>query len=185
MRRLGVTTRRVVLITHIASAGTWLGIDVAMAVVIFTALATDDVGTRVFSLQALEVFTIWPLLVTGVICLLSGIVLGLGSKWGLLRYWWVVVKLALNLILSGLVVVALAPEVTRLAEQARRVAAGEVLPLDAGNLIYPPIVSPLALLIAMTLSVVKPWGRVRRPSVVRAQPVPGATGPGTGATRLT
>ena len=63
-----------------------------MAAVIFTVLTTDDLGTRVFGRQALEVFTIWPLLVTGVICLLSGIVLGLGSKRGLLRYRWVVVK---------------------------------------------------------------------------------------------
>jgi hypothetical protein len=42
------------------------------------------------------------------------------------------------------------------------------VPLDVGNLIYPPIVSPLALLIAMTLSVVKPWGRVRRQAPVSA-----------------
>ena len=58
-------------------------------------------------------------------------------------------------------VVALGPEVTRLTEQARRVAAGEPVPPDLHNLIYPPIVSPLALLIAMALSVVKPWGRIR------------------------
>ena len=158
-RRLGPVARRIALITHIASAGAWLGIDVAMAAVIFTVLTTDDLDVRVFGLRALEVFTIWPLLVSGVICLLSGIVLGLGSKWGVLRYWWVLTKLALNLVLTALVVVALAPEVTRLAEQARRISAGELVPLDLGNLIYPPIVSPLALLLAMTLSVVKPWGR--------------------------
>ena len=34
------------------------------------------------------------------------------------RYRWVLTKLVLNLVLTGLVVVALGPEVTRLAEQA-------------------------------------------------------------------
>lgn len=161
-RRLGPRTRRAVLITHIASAGTWLGLDVAMAVVVFTVLSTDDPATRVFGLQTLELITVWPLLVTGLVCLGSGIALGLGSKWGLVRYWWVAVKLGLNLLLTALVPVALAPEVTRLAQQAREAAAGNPVTFDLANMVYPPIVSPTLLLVAMTLSVVKPWGRIRR-----------------------
>jgi hypothetical protein len=30
-----------------------------------------------------------------------------------------------------------------------------------GDLIFPPIVFPTALLVAMALAVVKPWGRIR------------------------
>ncbi len=160
-RRLGTRTRRAVLITHIASAGAWFGIDVAMAVVIFTAMTATDPATRVLCLQALEIFTVWPLLVSGLLCLLSGIVLGLGSKWGVVRYWWVTVKLVLSLILIALVPIALRPEVTQLARQARQWVAGDPVTFDLSNLIYPPIVSPTLLLIAMTLSVVKPWGRIR------------------------
>ncbi len=161
-RRLGKRTRRAVLITHIASAGAWLGIDVAMAVVIFTAMATDDPATRTFCLQALEVFTVWPLLISGLVSLASGIVLGLGSRWGLIRYWWVAIKLALNLILTALVLVSLRFEVTQQAEQARQLLRGESVTFDLSNLIYPPIVSPTLLLVAMTLAVVKPWGLIRR-----------------------
>src|SRR5262245_18210730 len=94
--RLGVRTRRAVLITHIASAGGWLGIDVAMAVVIFTAMAAQHAATRAFCLQAQELISVWPLLIAGLVCLASGVVLGLGSKWGLVRYWWVATKLVLN-----------------------------------------------------------------------------------------
>ncbi len=166
-RRLGTGTRRAVLITHIASAGSWLGVDVAMAVVIVTVLTTDDPATRVFCLQALEVFTVWPLLACGLLCLASGIVLGVGSKWGLVRYWWVTDKLVLNLVLTALVPLALAPEVTRLAQQAREWTVGQPVTFDLSNLIYPPTVSPTFLLIAMTLSVVKPWGRIRRPQGLR------------------
>jgi uncharacterized membrane protein len=161
-RRLGTRTRRGVLITHIASAGTWLGIDVVMAVFIFTALFTDDAALKALCFRALELFAVWPLLVTGLVCLISGVVLGLGSKWGVVRYWWVATKLALNLVLTGLVLVALAPEVAERADQARQWLAGGPADLAIGDLIYPPLVSPAALLIAMTLSVVKPWGLVRR-----------------------
>jgi hypothetical protein len=160
--RLGTRTRRAVLVTHIASAGAWLGVDVAMAVLIVTAMTADEPTTLVFSLQALELVSIWPLLACGLLCLLSGIVLGLGSKWGLVRYWWVATKLALNLVLTGLVVVSLQSEVVEQAALARRLAAGEAVTFDLSNLIYPPTVSPTLLLVALTLSVVKPWGRIRR-----------------------
>ncbi len=32
-------------------------------------------------------FAVWPLIATGLVCLASGGVLGLGTKWGLIRYW--------------------------------------------------------------------------------------------------
>ncbi|WP_028921334.1 hypothetical protein [Pseudonocardia acaciae] len=161
-RRLGARTRRAVLIAHISSAGVWLGIDVVMAVFILTALFTDDPGLRALCYLALDRFAVWPLLVTGLVCLASGVVLGLGSKWGLVRYWWVAVKLGLNVVLTGLVLVALQGAVAGAAEQALRWLSGRPANLAVGDLIYPPIVSPTALMIAMALAVIKPWGRIRR-----------------------
>jgi hypothetical protein len=149
------------LVVHIASAGAWIGIDVVMGVVIFTALLADD-ATRALCYQALELFAGWPLVVTGLVCLASGIVLGLGTAYGLVRYWWVTVKLAINIVFVALVPVALRPEVLEMAEQGRRFAADLPATLAVGNLIYPPIVSPSGLLIAMILAVFKPWGLIRR-----------------------
>ena len=160
--RLGATTRKGILLVHIASAGAWLGVDVVMAVLIFTALARDDPATRALSYRALELVAVGPLLACGLVCLLSGILLGLSSRYGLVRYWWVVVKLVLNLVLTGLVLVALAPEVAAHADQARQFDAGLPVPLEVGQLIFPPIVSPAALLVALVLAVFKPWGRISR-----------------------
>jgi hypothetical protein len=160
--RLGAGARRAVLIVHIVSAGSWFGIDVVMAVVIATVMLTDDPLTAAAALRTLEIITVWPLLSAGLVCLLSGIVLGLGSRWGLVRYWWVAGKLGLNLVLTALVPLALLPEVTRLGGQARLALGGAPVSYDLSNLIYPPTVSPTLLLVAFTLSVVKPWGRIRR-----------------------
>jgi hypothetical protein len=160
--RLGARTRKSVLVLHIASAGAWLGIDVVMAVLISTALLTDDDRTKALSFRALELVAVWPLLTTGMVCLLTGVVLGLASRYGLVRYWWVAVKLVLNLLLSGLVLVALAPEVSQAAARARLFESGQQVALTVGDLIFPPIVSPTALLVAMVLAVFKPWGRIRR-----------------------
>src|SRR5215218_7759613 len=159
---LGVNTRKSVLLIHIASAGAWIGIDVVMAVLVFTALLSDDDRTKALSFRALELVAVGPLLATGLVCLLTGILLGLSSKYGLVRYWWVAVKLTLNLLLTALVLVALAPEVASAAERARQFEAGLPAPLGVGDLIFPPVVSPTALLLAFVLAVFKPWGRVRR-----------------------
>ena len=158
--RLGARMRKVVLVVHIASAGAWIGIDVVMGVLVFTALFGGD-ETRALCYRALELFAVWPLIATGLSCLASGVVLGLGTKWGLVRYWWVAVKLALNVLLVALVPVALRPEVIEKAEQGRRFVAGEAASLAVGDLIFPPIVSPTLLLVAFVLAVFKPWGRIR------------------------
>jgi uncharacterized membrane protein len=160
--RLGVNTRKGVLLVHIASAGAWLGIDVVMAVLVFTALRSDDDRTKALAFRALELVAVGPLLALGLLCLLTGILLGLSSRYGLVRYWWVATKLALNLLLTSLVLIALAPEVADAAERARQFDAGVPAPLGIGDLIFPPIVSPTALLVAFVLAVFKPWGRIRR-----------------------
>jgi hypothetical protein len=169
--RLGARTRKAVLIVHIVSAGAWIGIDVVMAVVIFTALLTDHDDTKVLCYRALELFAIWPLLTAGLVSLASGVLLGLGSKYGLVRYWWVATKLVLNLLLTGLVPVALRPAVADALARAHRFTAGEPVSLGVHDLIFPPIVSPTALLVAVTLAVFKPWGRTRgRPATRRGTP---------------
>jgi hypothetical protein len=160
--RLGGNTRKGVLLVHIASAGAWLGIDVVMAVLVFTALLSDDDRTKALAFRALELVAVGPLLALGMVSLLTGILLGLSSKYGLVRFWWVTVKLVLNLLLTSLVLVALAPEIADAAARARQFDAGVPAPLGIGDLIFPPIVSPTALLVAFVLAVFKPWGRIRR-----------------------
>ena len=160
--RLGARTRKGVLVVHIVSAGVWIGIDVVMAVLIFTALLANDDNTKALCFRALELFAVWSLLTAGLVCLASGVVLGLGTKYGLVRYWWVAIKLVLNILLTALVPIALQPEVSRAAEQGWRFTAGEPASLVVGNLIFPPIVSPSALLIAVVLAVFKPWGLIRK-----------------------
>jgi hypothetical protein len=170
--RLGTLTRKGFLVVHVASAGAWIGIDVVMADLVFTALLADDDSTKALCYRALELFAVWPLLTTGLVCLVSGVVLGIGTKWGLVRYWWVAIKLALNIVLTVLVLVALRPEVTEAAEQGRRFMAGEAASLAVSDLIYPPIVSPTLLLVVFVLAVFKPWCLIlrKRPTPQRGAP---------------
>jgi hypothetical protein len=160
--RLGRRARKIALITHIVAAGAWIGIDVVLGVLVFTALLTSDTGTEALCYRALELFAVWPLIVTGLATLVSGIVLGLGTRYGLVRYKWVFVKLVMNIVLVVLVVFLLRPGIADAAAYGEALETGRRLDLDISGLPFPPIVSGTALVIATVLSVVKPWGRLRR-----------------------
>jgi ABC-type transport system involved in cytochrome bd biosynthesis fused ATPase/permease subunit len=159
-----------VLLLHIVAGGTWFGLDVAMAVLVFTAISTDSDAVRAHtlqslqSLQSLQLITVWPMFSAAMLSLITGILLGLGSKYGLVRYWWVAIKLVLNLLLATLIVTALRGEVAKAADLGGQLALGAELDWNFTNMIYPPIVSPTALTIAFLLAVFKPWGRIRRRS---------------------
>lgn len=150
------------LVIHLASAWAWIGIDVVLAILVFTALLTDNAHTAALSYQALELFAIWPLFLTGLACLASGLTLGLGTKYGLARYWWVAVKLVINVVFVALVPLSLRPTVSEAAAYGRQLTAGEPVFFPVTELLFPPIVSLTGLLIAFLLAVYKPWGRIRK-----------------------
>ena len=159
--RLGRGTRRAVLTVHLVAAGAWIGIDVVLGVLVFTAMGTNSTRTEALCYQALELFAVWPLLTAGMVSLLSGIVLGLGTNYGLVKYWWVAVKLALNIVLTTLVLFALRLGIYDATRYGDALAAGQPTDASVDSLAFPPIVSGLALLAATILAVYKPWGRIR------------------------
>jgi len=160
--RLRGRTRKIVLILHILSVGTWVGVDVIVAVLVLTGWLSTDPSTRGLAYQALGTFVVWPMLISGLVSLATGVILGLGSKYGLVRYWWVAVKLVLNVVLCTLILVALQPGLGEITRYGRDLAAGTAAERDVSDLFFPPIVSLSALTFATILSVAKPWGRLRR-----------------------
>jgi predicted lysophospholipase L1 biosynthesis ABC-type transport system permease subunit len=93
--------------------------------------------------------------------------LGLGTKWGLFRYWWVLVKLVLNLLLCTLIVVVLQPGMDEVAAYGEDLVTGSPPSDDVARLFFPPAVSLTCLVLATVLAVFKPWGRVRRTTTVK------------------
>ncbi|TDC13317.1 hypothetical protein [Actinomadura bangladeshensis] len=161
---LGRRWRKTTLIVHIVSAGAWIGIDVIVAVLVLTGRFGTSDDVRGLAYRALATFVVWPMLASALICLVTGVVLGLGTRWGLVRYWWVAVKLVLNLILCTLILVALQPGMDEVNEYGRTFSAGGPEPAFISNLFFPPAVSLTTLTFATVLAVTKPWGRIGRRS---------------------
>ncbi|MFI6297506.1 hypothetical protein ACIBEJ_38340 [Nonomuraea sp. NPDC050790] len=160
--RLGTRTRKVVLVGHIVSVSAWIGIDLALGVLVLTATITADTATAATAFQAAHLIAVWPMLTASLLSLATGVTLALGTKYGLIRYWWVAVKLAINLAMTTLIYLSLRPGLYAAAEHGRRLAAGDPATQPPEQLIYPIFVAPSLLLAAVVLSVFKPWGRTSR-----------------------
>ncbi|TML88092.1 MAG: hypothetical protein E6G06_16750 [Actinobacteria bacterium] len=146
--RLSRRARNVALTAHILSAAGWFGVAVLVAAAAFTAGSTHDSAFAHALYHAIG-DSIWVSVPMGLIALATGVLLGVGTKWGLLRHWWVVAKLGINLavVATDLIVVR------AVAESALASGAGS-RPLYDG-----PIAHCVVLGIATVLSVFKPGGR--------------------------
>lgn len=161
-RKLGGRARKAVLFVHVLSAAAWLGIDLALGILAVTALSTSDADTAGIAVRAIDMFAIWPMFGASVVCMISGAVLGVGSRYGLVRYWWVAIKLVMNVGMSLLIAFSLRPGVAEAARMGERMMAGDPTAAIPSGLIHPVVVAPTLLLFAYILSVFKPWGRIRR-----------------------
>jgi hypothetical protein len=160
-RPLSRQWRRAVLAVHIIAGGTWIGIDVIVAVLVLTGRFSGDVAVRSLAFRSLAAFAVWPMLTAGLVSLASGVALGRGTRWGLVRYWWVAVKLALNVVLCALILLVLQPGMSEVGQYGQDLLAGHPDPGRVSTLFFPPAVSLTALALATVLAVFKPWGRTR------------------------
>jgi hypothetical protein len=152
--------RQAVLVAHIVSAVGWIGVDLALLPLVITGLTTDDGVTAAAAYRAIAILVPVTVPFLSVLIVGTGLVLGLGTKWGLVRYWWVTVKLATAVLLTVLVFVALLPGVMAL-EVTDATTGDEVRAAfdDPAMFLYPPVVSGMMLTAAVVLSVVKPGRR--------------------------
>lgn len=162
-------TRRAVLALHLLTAVGWMGLDLALGVLALTGWVTDDGATAAgaYAAVAIVVPVVVPALALGMLA--TGVLLGLGTKWGVLQWTWVAAKLAIGVLLNVLVLVLLLPMALGLpaglegsADQVRA-AVGDA----SRALVFPPLVSFVLLAVALVLSLWKPGGRT--PWARRAQ----------------
>lgn len=158
--RINRRWRRIWLVAHILSVSAWIGIDVMVAVLVGTSLASDDPKVVGLCFQALA-YVVWPMLSAAVATLITGVILGWGTVHGIVKQKWVLTKLIINLVLTTLIVIALQPGIDEVAARGADLVAGRTTDMAAGDMVYPPVVSLVTLSFAVVLSVFKPWGRTR------------------------
>ncbi|SDO19006.1 hypothetical protein SAMN04487981_10916 [Streptomyces sp. cf386] len=174
-KKLSRPARRAVLVVHVVASASWLGLTVGLLALGITAGSTGSAVAVEASVRAMKLFADWLLLPVAFLTLVSGLVLALGTQWGLARHRWVYVKFWVTLATTTATVFALRPGVN---SAVAAVAAGGPLP-DAGDVLFGPIVSLSAYVFMTVISILKPWGLTRRGRRLRAASAAARTASGT------
>ena len=93
---MGPLLRRSLLVVHVLSSVGWFGAVAAFLVLAVAGLGSGDtqvVSAMYVSAQLITWYVIVPL---GVLSFVSGVVQALGTRWGLVRHYWVLMKLVLT-----------------------------------------------------------------------------------------
>ncbi|MFI9613400.1 DUF2269 domain-containing protein [Streptomyces sp. NPDC052023] len=162
--KLSRPARRASLVVHVVASAGWLGLTLGLLALGVTAATSGSAVTVEASVRTMKLFADWLLLPVAFLSLFSGLLLSLGTAWGLARHRWVCTKFWLTLATTTATVFALRPGVNA---AVAGVAAGGGLP-DAGDVLMGPIVSLSAYLFMTVISILKPWGLTRRGRRLRA-----------------
>lgn len=147
--------RKFALTVHLTSSLGWLGAVIAYVALGVSAVTSRDAQTVRAAWIAMELtgwFVIVPL---ALIALTTGIIMSLGTLWGLFRHYWVVITLVLT-IFSTVILLLHMPTVSNLADVARE-ADGAHLDGHGGDLFHAGG-GLLVLLVITVLNVYKPRG---------------------------
>jgi hypothetical protein len=153
--------RKFALTAHITTSVGWLGAAVGFLAHAIAGLTSQDAQMVRAAYLVMELTGWYVLVPLSLASLATGLIQSLGTKWGLFRHYWVLAKFLLTLVatiilltfmrgFSGLVSVALDSELSGVNLGSGHGAASPVVHASAGILV---------LLVCVTLSIYKPWGK--------------------------
>jgi hypothetical protein len=154
---------KLALTTHIALSVGWLGAVGGFLVLSIAGLTSQDAEVVRGAYVSMNLIGLYVIVPMGLAALATGLIQALGTEWGLLRHYWVLVKFLLTILAT---ILLLLHQFTAVAEAARRVSGTVpgLLPNPGKlgtQLVGDSVLALLVLLVITALSVFKPWGRTR------------------------
>lgn len=149
--------RRFALAAHIAVSVGWVGAVAAYLALDVTVATCQDARTLRAAYLAMALIASNVIVPSSLATVLTGLVMALGTRWGLVRHYWVVISFLLT-VLAVIVLLAEMRTVGYLAAVAADPAtAGDELRALPGTLPH-SVGGLLVLLVILVLNVYKPQG---------------------------
>jgi hypothetical protein len=152
--------RKFALAAHLTVSIGWFGAVAAYLALDVTVATSQDLQMLRAAYLAMELiarFVIVPLAVTS---LLTGIVMSLGTKWGLFRHYWVLISLVLTVVATAVLLVE-TRAISSLADMAADPTTSAAdLRAMASTLVH-SIGGAVVLLVVLVLNTYKPQGLTR------------------------
>jgi hypothetical protein len=150
--------RKFALSAHLTFSVGWIGAVLAYLALGFAAVTNLDVRMVRAAWTAMELTGWYVIVPLALASLLTGLVMALGTKWGLFRHYWVLISFALT-ILATVILLLHMPTVSLTADIAQE-AEGADLEALGGDLLHPAI-GLVVLLVIQVLNLYKPAGMTR------------------------
>jgi hypothetical protein len=150
--------RKFALTAHVTASVGWLGAVAGFLALAVAGLTSQDVQMVRAAYVATESIT-WSVIVPlAFASLLTGLVVSLGTQWGLFRHYWVLVKFMLTILATILLLLHTQPiGVLAVAVRESAWSGGDIGRLQI-QLVGDAGAALLALLLNVTLSIYKPPG---------------------------
>jgi hypothetical protein len=146
--RLRGRVHKTVLCAHILAAAGWFGVAATVAFIALAAAVTPDAAFARALHRTMETVP-WFSVPLGLVAVATGVLLGLGTLWGLVKHWWVIAKI----VIAVVVIITDPLLIARAAHHA-------VVTGNAPSWLYGPTIAHVVVLATATvLSVFKPRAR--------------------------
>ncbi|GAB2741187.1 DUF2269 domain-containing protein [Kitasatospora kifunensis] len=161
--RLSPTARKAAVILHVISSVSWLALMLCLLTLGTAGLTTRDAETLRSAYRAMQLLGGVLILPLSLLTLVSGLILSLGTPWGLFRFRWISTKFWLTLAAAAASLFAFTARLNEAAHVVAQHPTGPISAMNLGFIRYNLVIIPAVALIVYTsnvvLSVVKPWGR--------------------------
>jgi hypothetical protein len=152
--------RKFALAAHIALSVGWIGAVAGYIALDVTAATSQNAETLRAGYLAMEVIAWYVIVPLALASLLSGLVMSLGTKWGLFRSYWTLISLLLTVVASVVLLVE-TQTISYFAEVAADPAtSGDDLRTLGSTLVH-SVGGTIVLLVIVVLNVYKPRGMTR------------------------
>jgi hypothetical protein len=153
--------RRLALTAHVVSSVGWLGAVTGFLALAIAGRASDDPQLVRASYLAMEVVGWYVIVPLCGAALITGLLQGVITKWGVLQHYWVVIKLLMTVFATIVLVLHMGPVGIVADDAARSLVDRDELSGLRLQLIADAAAAILLLLVAATMSIFKPSGRTR------------------------
>lgn len=159
--RMRPRARKIWLTLHVGVSVGWLGAGLGLVVLALVGATTTDLALRHSSYELMQTFDLTLVIPLTLLSIITGLVMSLGTQWGLIKHWWVLIKFGISL---AIVVVATAWESSVVRGLATDTGADPAVAAAGRDwqLVGCLIGFVIALWVAVTLSISKPGGRTSR-----------------------
>ena len=149
--------RKLVLTAHVTSSVGWLGAVAgfqALAIAAATSQEPQAIRSFYLAMGLIGWYVVVPFCLAS---LVTGLVISLGTAWGLFRHYWVLVKFLITVI-AALILFGFTETLALMGDLADRTLDGAELRTVKQSPVLHSGGGLLALLITTVLAVYKPWG---------------------------